>query len=111
MLEEAHSLPDDIAALTAMVLASRAELRNRNLLIEKLKHQLAGVRRQRFGARSEAPSTSLSSRSRTKRSPGRPRRCPKHRAPRRSNRRDSGLGVRVRLCVPIWQLRLSRNEG
>jgi len=44
-----------------MVLASRAELavrdadlRNRDLLIEKLKHQLTGLRRQRFGAASEA---------------------------------------------------------
>ena len=54
MLEEAQPLPDDIAALKAMVLASRAELRNRDLLIEKLKHQLAGLRRQRFGAGSEA---------------------------------------------------------
>ena len=61
MLEEAHALPDDIAALKAMVLASRAklaardaELRDRDLLIEKLKHQLAGLRRQRFGATSEA---------------------------------------------------------
>ena len=61
MLEEAHFLPDDIAALKAMVLSSRAEvaardaeLRNRDLLIEKLKHQLAGLRRQRFGATSEA---------------------------------------------------------
>ena len=61
MLEAAHSLPDDIAALKAMVLASRAELaardaelHNRDLLIEKLKHQLAGLRRQRFGATSEA---------------------------------------------------------
>ena len=53
MLEEAHALPDDVAALKAMVLASRAELRNRDLLIEKLKHQLAGLRRQRFGATSE----------------------------------------------------------
>ena len=60
MLEEAHALPDDIAALKAMVLASRAELaardselRNRDLLIEKLKHQLAGLRRQRFGTASE----------------------------------------------------------
>ena len=60
MLEEAHSLPDDIAALKAMVLSSRAELaardaelRNRDLLIEKLKHQLAGLRRQRFGTASE----------------------------------------------------------
>ncbi len=54
MLDEARTLPDDIAALKAMVLASRAELRNRDLLIEKLKHQLAGLRRQRFGATSEA---------------------------------------------------------
>ena len=61
MLEEAHSLPDDVTALKAMVLASRAELaardaelRNRDVLIEKLKHQLAGLRRQRFGATSEA---------------------------------------------------------
>ena len=37
-----------------MVLTSRAELRNRDLLIEKLKHQLAGLRRQRFGTTSEA---------------------------------------------------------
>ena len=49
-----NALPDDVAALKAMVLASRAELRNRDLLIEKLKHQLAGLRRQRFGATSEA---------------------------------------------------------
>ena len=54
MLDEAQALPDDIAALKAMVLASQAELRNRDLLIEKLKHQLAGLRRQRFGATSEA---------------------------------------------------------
>ena len=48
------AVPNDIAALKAMVLASRAELRNRDLLIEKLKHQLAGLRWQRFGAVSEA---------------------------------------------------------
>ena len=61
MLDEAESLPDDVAALKAMVLTSRAELaardaelRNRDLLIEKLKHQLAGLRRQRFGVGSEA---------------------------------------------------------
>ena len=53
MLDEAQALPDDVAALKAMVLASRAELRNRDLPIEKLKHQLAGLRRQRFGATSE----------------------------------------------------------
>ena len=54
MLEEADALLDDVAALKAMVLASQAELRNRDLLIEKLKHQLAGLRRQRFGVGSEA---------------------------------------------------------
>ena len=54
MLDEARTLPDDTAALKAMVLASQAELRNRDLLIEKLKHRLAGLRRQRFGATSEA---------------------------------------------------------
>jgi len=56
-----HELPDDIAALKAMVLASRAalsapnaELHGRDVLIEKLKHQLAGLRRHQFGARSES---------------------------------------------------------
>ena len=53
MLEEAHALPDEIAALKAMFLAPRDELRNRDLLIEKPKHQLAGQRWQRFGATSE----------------------------------------------------------
>ncbi len=52
--DEAWTLPDAIAALKAMALASRAERRNRDLLIEKLKHQLAGLRRQRFGVTSEA---------------------------------------------------------
>ena len=54
------SLPDDVAELRAMVAASLAEIeardaeiKARDLLIEKLKHQLAGMQRQRFGARSE----------------------------------------------------------
>ena len=38
----------------AELAARDAELRNRDLLIEKLKHQLAGLRRQRFGVGSEA---------------------------------------------------------
>jgi transposase len=49
-----HELPDNIAELKAMVLASRAALHSRDLLIEKLKHQLAGLRRHQFGARSES---------------------------------------------------------
>ena len=48
-------MPDDVAALKAMVLASRAKWRNRDLLIEKLKHQLASSHRQRFHATSETP--------------------------------------------------------
>ena len=61
MLDARNSLPDDAAALKAIVVAREAEIaahkseiRARDLLIEKLKHQLAGMRRHRFGARSEA---------------------------------------------------------
>ena len=36
------------------IAASKAEIRVRDLLIEKLKHQLAGMRRHRFGSSSEA---------------------------------------------------------
>ncbi len=63
MLDEAIRLPDNIAALKAMVLTPRAapkdrnagprdrnlELHSRDLSIEKLRHQLAGLHRQRFG--------------------------------------------------------------
>ena len=55
------ALPKDVATLKAMVRSQRAELaareadvRNRDLLIEKLRHQLAGLRRQRFGVSSES---------------------------------------------------------
>ena len=44
-------LPDDIDALKGAV--GVRELYNRDLLIEKLKHQLAGLRRHQFGSRSE----------------------------------------------------------
>lgn len=47
-------LPDDMDALKAMILAMDKELRGRDLLIEKLKHQLAGQLRHRFGASSES---------------------------------------------------------
>ena len=61
MLEAPQNLPEEAADLRVL-LASReveivgfkAELRTRDLLIEKLKHQLAGLRRHQFGARSEA---------------------------------------------------------
>ena len=97
MLDEAQSLPDDIAALKAMVLTSRAELRNRDLLIEKLKHQLAGLRRQRFGATSEA-STSSSSGWRMRRSRARPRRRPSRR-PERNGSRSAAP------CRSIWRVK------
>ncbi|MFQ5939807.1 MAG: IS66 family transposase [Alphaproteobacteria bacterium] len=61
MLDPGQSLPEDTAQLKAMVVAReaeiaahKAEIRTRDLMIEKLKHQLAGLRRHRFGARSEA---------------------------------------------------------
>jgi hypothetical protein len=54
MLDARDDLPDDVAELKAMVVARDAEIHNRNLLIEKLKHQLFGMRRHRFGASSEA---------------------------------------------------------
>ena len=54
MLDHAQDLPDDTVQLKAMVVAYVAEIRTRDLLIEKLKHLLAGLRRHRFGAKSEA---------------------------------------------------------
>jgi hypothetical protein len=56
----ARELSDDIAALKAMVLASRAELHGRDLMIEKLKHQLAGLRRGTSSDRVPRPWISLS---------------------------------------------------
>lgn len=60
MANAAQDLSQDIAELQAMLAASLAEIeardaeiKARDLLIEKLKHQLAGHRRHRFGARSE----------------------------------------------------------
>ncbi|MFZ5618841.1 MAG: IS66 family transposase zinc-finger binding domain-containing protein [Pseudomonadota bacterium] len=50
---ETASLPDDVAALKAMIAARDAELYAQALLIEKLKLQLAAQNRHRFGARSE----------------------------------------------------------
>ena len=55
------ALPDDVATLQAMVRSAQADLaareadvRNRDLIIEKLRHQLTGLRRQRFGVSSES---------------------------------------------------------
>jgi transposase len=52
-----ESLPDDIEALKAMLLAERqayrAELRDQALLIEKLKQRIARLQHERFGQSSE----------------------------------------------------------
>jgi transposase len=53
MLDPAQNLPEDIAELQALVIVRDAELQARDLMIEKLKHQLSGLRRHRFGASSE----------------------------------------------------------
>lgn len=48
-----RELPDDIETLKALVIAQRAELHDRELLIEQLKLQIARLRRARFGRSSE----------------------------------------------------------
>jgi transposase len=56
-LPAAEPLPDDVATLKAMLLAERqahrAEVRDQALLIEKLEHQIARLRHERFGQSSE----------------------------------------------------------
>lgn len=61
MLNDVKTLPDDpallkglIASLTLELTAKDAELTSRDVLIAKLQHQLSGLRRHQFGARSEA---------------------------------------------------------
>ena len=61
MLEAPQNLPEEAADLRTLlasreveIIGFKAELRSRDVLIEKLKHQLAGLRRHRFGATSEA---------------------------------------------------------
>ena len=49
----ASDLPENVAALQAMVLSKDGEIRVRDLMIEKLKHQLAGHQKHRFGSKSE----------------------------------------------------------
>jgi transposase len=61
MLEASSDLPDDVAALQTLIALQNeklsifeTEIKQRDYRIEKLEHQLAGLRRHRFGARSEA---------------------------------------------------------
>jgi len=54
MLEDAQNLPNDAAALKDLVTTLASELKSRDILIEKLKHQSDGMRQHRFGSRYEA---------------------------------------------------------
>jgi hypothetical protein len=53
MLDEPGSLPEDPAELRAFTARLLAEVKAQAVLIEKLRHQLAGHRAHRFGASSE----------------------------------------------------------
>jgi len=52
MLDDA-ALPDDPSELRKLVASLASELKSRDILIEKLRHQLAGLQRHRFGSSSE----------------------------------------------------------
>jgi len=54
MLDDAKKLPNDPTALKGLVVSLASEVKSQALFIEKLKHQLAGMRQHRFGSRSEA---------------------------------------------------------
>ncbi len=54
MLNDLETLPDDPSRLREIVSVLAGELKSRDILIEKLKHQLAGHNRHRFGAKSES---------------------------------------------------------
>jgi len=54
MLGTAQNLPDEPSELKHLVGMLSSEVKSQVLLIEKLKHQLVGMRRHRFGASSEA---------------------------------------------------------
>ena len=52
--KEPDDLEDQVVELASECKTLKAELKSRDLLIEKLKHQLAGMRRHRFGSSSES---------------------------------------------------------
>ena len=58
MLDETKKLPDDPAELRQAAEHLVALAKAQALRIAKLEHQLAGLRRQRFGATSARPSPS-----------------------------------------------------
>ena len=109
MLDRAAPLPDDPARLKSMVaslaaeLQARAEaLKARDIPIEKLRHELAGMRRHRFGARSEAlaqlqPVLENEEIARAASPPPQPEPAPE-RAPRRKRRPLPNRLPRARRC-------------
>ena len=54
MLDAIKNLPHDPSVLKGLVASLASKLKSRDLLIEKLRHQLSGLRRHQFGARSES---------------------------------------------------------
>jgi transposase len=54
MLDDVQTLPDDPSVLKDLVASLASELKVRDILIEKLRHQLVGLRRHQFGSRSES---------------------------------------------------------
>lgn len=54
MTTTSANLHQQLAERDAQIAVYEAELKSRDVLIEKLKHQLAGLRRHRFGSTSEA---------------------------------------------------------
>lgn len=53
MLDQAFTLPEDPEELCSFTARLLAEVKSQAILIEKLRHQLAGHRAHRFGASSE----------------------------------------------------------
>ena len=53
MLTQALTLPEDPEELRSFTARLLAEVKSQAILIEKLRHQLAGHRAHRFGASSE----------------------------------------------------------
>jgi len=54
MLKDASKLPDDPQELKSVVIQLATTVKSQALEIERLKHQLAGHVRHRFGSKSEA---------------------------------------------------------
>ena len=54
MLKDFDTLPEDPSELRAVSKLLAAEVKSQALMIEKLKHQLAGHNRHRFGSKSES---------------------------------------------------------